>query len=163
LTGLFVSPVQILYNGIMTTEPAPKLRKRENQISSLQIMFAAILAIGLLLAINFSSRITAGQPLQEAYNRAVAEIEQLKREQVALTEERDFTRSDAFVERWARDDGKMVRGGERLVVPVPSNNSLPQTNTDLGQTVTVETTAPSAKPLEVWWALFFDSPPPDIN
>src|SRR5690606_26307162 len=100
-----------LYNGAMAenVETQQKKRKRNDQLSSIQVMFAAILAVGLLLAINFSSRITAGRPLQEAYKRAQEEIEQLQREQESLIAERDYVQSDAFVELWARDEGKMVR------------------------------------------------------
>src|SRR5690606_1914502 len=94
------------------------------QISSVQVMFAAILSIGLILAINFSSRISDGQPLQEVYNRVVSEIATLEAEQVALTAQRDYVLSDAYVERWAHDDGKMVRPGEVLVVPVPSGSEI---------------------------------------
>ncbi len=145
-------------------EAAPKKRKRSSQLSSLQVMFAAILAVGLLLAINFSSRIASGQPLQDAYNRALTEIEQLRREQAALISERDYVRSDAFVERWARDDGKMVRQDEVLVIPVPAVSARPQPEpADPSSSVPVETTLPEPEPWQVWWAMFFDSPPPDLN
>ena len=144
-------------------ESSSKKRKRGDQISGTQVMFAAILAVGLLLAINFSSRITAGQPLQEAYNRAEAEIEQLEREQAALIAQRDYARSDAFVEQWARDEGKMIRPGEVLVVPVPAARSLPEQAVDTTVSVPVETTAPKAEPWQVWWALFLDAAPPDIE
>jgi cell division protein FtsB len=145
-------------------EPQPqKKRRRSEQLSSIQVMFAAILAVGLLLAINFSSRITAGRPLQEAYNRVLAEIEQLKHEQEMLIAERDYVQSDAFVERWARDEGKMVRPGEVLVIPVPAVSSLPQPEVSPTQSVPVETTPRRPENWQVWWALFFDGPPPDLR
>jgi cell division protein FtsB len=166
LIGLFCFPVQF-YNGAMaetveqpqpTTQP--KKRKRNDQLSSIQVMFAAILAVGLLLAINFSSRITAGQPLQEAYNRAQDEIEQLQHEQEVLIAERDYVQSDAFVELWARDEGKMVRPNEVLVIPVPAVNSLPQPQANPTQSVPIQTSAVKPENWQVWWALFFDAPPP---
>jgi cell division protein FtsB len=134
-------------------------RKRTGQLSGVQIMFAAILAIGLILAINFSSRITAGQPLQEAYDQVQAEIEALQQEQAALLVERDYVESDAYVEQWARDEGKMIRTGEVLIIPVPSGTvieptPLPQLD------IPVETTPPEPEPWMLWWSLFFDSPPP---
>lgn len=145
-----------------TAQQPAKERKRSNQLSSLQVMFAAILAIGLLLAINFSSRITAGQPLQEARARVMDELEQLQSEQAALIAERDFARSDAFVERWARDEGKMVREGEILVVPVPAAGAVADLEPTGQQSVPVETTPPKPEPWQVWWALFFDDPSPDF-
>ncbi|MFO7322602.1 MAG: septum formation initiator family protein [Chloroflexota bacterium] len=142
-------------------EPSGQDERRRNAgPSSVQIMFAAILAVGLLLAINFRSRIDAGQSLQEAYNRVVAEVAELREQQAALLAERDYVRSDAYVERWARDAGKMVRPGEVLIVPVPAGVSLPSTP-EPEITVPIETTPPEPEPWRLWWSLFFDGPPPE--
>jgi hypothetical protein len=125
-------------------------------------MFAAILAIGLLLAINFSSRIAAGQPLQEAYDRVQNEIVALKQEQANLIAERDDALSDAYVERWARDEGRMVKEGEYLVIPVPVGASAEATP-EAALSTAIETTPPPPEPWTIWWALFFDGPPPQFN
>jgi cell division protein FtsB len=143
----------------MAEENPPNKRKRRGQLSGVQITFAAILAIGLALVISLSSRILAGQPMQEAYDRVVAEIDQLKQEQADLITERDYVRSDGFVESWARDEGKMVREGEVLVIPVPSGINIELTATPLPLVDTV-TTPPEPEPWTLWWALFFDSDPP---
>ena len=126
-------------------------------------MFAAILAIGMVLGISLSSRVASSQPLRTFYNSVETEIAQLRSEQAGLIEERDFALSDAFVEQWARGDGKMVRPGEVLVVPEPIggiesvSNAEPAQNTEF---VPVDTTPPEPDPWELWWALFFDSTPP---
>jgi hypothetical protein len=125
-------------------------------------MFAAILAIGLLLAINFSSRIAAGQPLQEAYSRAVTEVEALRREQGDLIALRDYVRGDAYVEQWARDEGKMVRPGEVLVVPVPSGLVIDVSVVEQ-PSIPIETTSRDPETWVVWWALFFDTDPPQFE
>ena len=44
-----------------------------------------------------------------------------------MTAQRDYVLSDAYVEQWARGDGKMVRPGEVLVVPVPSGADVAAT------------------------------------
>jgi cell division protein FtsB len=139
-------------------------RQRTRQLSGMQVMFAAILAIGLLLAINFSSRITASQPLQEAYDRVQAEIEALRREQAELIRQRDYVRSDAYVEKWARSEGKMVRPDEVLVIPLPeSAAAAPEAAPAPEQAqVAVETRPPRPEPWVLWWGLFFDGPPPQI-
>ena len=136
-------------------------QRRTGQLSSVQVMFSAILAVGLLLAINFSSRIAAGQPLQETYDQVVQEVEDLRAEQADLVVERDYVRSDAYVERWARDEGKMVRGGEVLVIPVPAGVSAEPTPSFQAD-VPIETSPPEPESWEVWWGLFFDSEPPEI-
>ncbi|MFN8531021.1 MAG: hypothetical protein U0670_20655 [Anaerolineae bacterium] len=134
-------------------------KRPTNTISSVQVMFAMILGIGLLLAINFSTRITESQPLNDAYNRILAEIQSLQDEQAALIAQRDYVRSDLYVERWARDNGKMVRNGEILVIPVPSNSSLQPTPAP-GLSADVQTAPPTPEPWQLWWTLFFDGAPP---
>ena len=135
---------------------------RGGQISGVQVMFAAILSIGLILAINFSTRIAAGQPLQEAYSRVGTEIASLQQEQEQLTARRDYVQSDAYVESWARSDGKMVRPGEILVVPVPSGSEVNATPTPEVSIDQVRTTPDQIQPWVLWWQIFFDSPPPNI-
>lgn len=139
-------------------------RKRTGQLSGMQVMFAAILGISLLLAINFSTRITAGQPLQEEYQRVLREIEALKREQAELIALRNYVQSDAYVEMWARDEGAMIREGDVLVYPVPAGGRESEPPPALVQpSVPVETTPPKPESWQVWWALFFDGPPPTFD
>lgn len=123
-------------------------------------MFASILSIGLILALNFSSRISDGQPLQDAYRRVQAEIETLRRQQADLITERDYVRSDAYVANWARSDGKMVRSGEVLVIPVPALMSI-EADAQVAP-VAIETPAPRPETWLLWWSLFFDSAPPQF-
>jgi hypothetical protein len=137
--------------------------KRGASISGVQVMFAAILSIGLILAINFGARITASQPLQEAYHRARNEINALTEQQATLTALRDYVRSDAYVERWAREDGKMIREGEVLVIPVPSGSSLEPTPAPQVRIDEVQTAPDAPETWTVWWQLFFDSPPPSAR
>jgi len=138
-------------------------RKRTGQISGVQVMFAAILGIGLILAINFSARITAGQPLQAAYSRVATEISSLKDQQAQLTAQRDYVLSDTYVEQWAHSDGKMVRPGEVLVVPVPSGADAAATAEPQVSLEDVHTTPDQTQPWVLWWQIFFDSPPPNLQ
>lgn len=135
---------------------------RSGQLTSVQIMFAIILAVGLLLAINFSTRILAGQPLQEAYNLAQAEVEALRIEQAALIAQLDYVRSDPYVEAWARSDGKMVREGEILVVPVPSGAVIEEPEVQVVD-VPVQIVPDAPQNWTLWWSLFFDAPPPTLQ
>jgi cell division protein FtsB len=134
-------------------------RQRPGQLSGVQIMFAAILAIGLILAINFSTRLTSSRPLQAEYVSVQEEIEQLKQEQAALLTELDYAQSDAYVELWARQDGKMLRPGEVLIIPLVVADVSEPTPPPVSM-VEIETSLPEPSPWTLWWALFFDSPPP---
>jgi hypothetical protein len=83
-------------------------------------VFASILAIGLLLTINFSGRIRRGQQIEEVRRNLEATISVLSNEQTRLQEQRDYALSPNSVIEWAQREGKMVREGEVLVVPIPA-------------------------------------------
>jgi cell division protein FtsB len=148
-------------------EEAPRkrveVRRRTGQFSGVQVMFAAILSIGLFLAIDFSGRITASQPLQQAYESVRAEIDELRSEQEALIRERDYVRSDAYVAQWARSEGKLIQSGEVLVVPVPSGAAVEESAPAVIPLETIRTTPPEPQGWTLWWNLFFDSPPPSFE
>lgn len=135
-------------------------RRKAGQLSGLQVMFAAILAIGLILAINFSTRIASNRVQRDIFANAQAEVEHLRLERATLIAERDAVQSDAFVEQWARGEGKMVRPGEVLVVPLAPIGEAPPPTATPPPAVTIETSPPRPEPWTLWWALFFDSPPP---
>lgn len=139
----------------------PSHNPHTSHLSSLQIMFAAILAIGLILAINFSTRIASNRTQREIYAQVESEVEQLIMEQSTLIAERDYVQSDVFVEQWARGEGKMVRAGEVLVVPLVSIDAIAQATPIPRSLVEVQTSPPQSENWMLWWALFFDAPPPN--
>ncbi|NJR12561.1 hypothetical protein HC776_01350 [bacterium] len=71
----------------MTQTPPSDAAARPRQLkplSSTQVMFAVILAVGLMLAVNFSSRIVADRSLRDVQQNVLTEIELLKQEQADL-------------------------------------------------------------------------------
>ncbi len=138
-------------------------RKRSGQISGVQVMFAAILSIGLILAINFSARIASSQPLLAAYSKVNTEIATLQADQAQLTVERDYVLSDAYVEAWARSDGKMVKPGETLVIPVPSAADVASTEEAPMSAEQPTGDTDQTQPWVIWWQIFFDGAPPNIQ
>lgn len=143
------------------TPPAPPRARPLKPLSSTQVMFAVILAVGLMLAINFSSRIVADRSLNEVQTTVLREIDLLKREQSDLIARLEYVKSDAYVEAWAHSEGKMVRDGEVLVFPVPSTYATPAPVL-MENTAPVETTLPRPENWHIWWAMFFDAPAPDF-
>jgi cell division protein FtsB len=141
------------------TEDLPHRRSRQ-QISSLQIVFAAILSIGLLLVINFSGRIARGQQTEAEHERLQATITVLEQQQVSLLRERDFAASDASVEHWAHTEGKMIREGEVLVIPIPAGAIEPTPMPPAPILVATPAPEPEAPKWHLWWNLFFDGQPP---
>ena len=137
--------------------PTPQGWKR---LTSVQVMLAVALALGLVLVLNFSGRIRLDRDLGRIHAQFVAEIASLHAEQQRLRVELEYVKSDAYVETWARDDGKMAREGEVLIFPKSLGGSASQpivSNTTLAH---FETSPPKPTNLELWWALFFDTPAP---
>ena len=138
---------------------APARQKLGRQLTSIQVMLAVALTIGLVLALNFSSRISLDRDLARIHAEFSREIDVLLVRQQQLISELEYVRSDAYVEYWARDEGKMVREGEFLILP-QSVGGADLAPSPPRQWVEFQTTRPQPQNWELWWALFFDEPPP---
>ena len=92
-------------------------RGPDRRLTSIQLMLAFALMIGLILTLNFSSRIKLDRDLGRIHNQFSAEIATLETEQQELVAQLGYVKSDAYVEYWARDEGKMIREGEVLIMP----------------------------------------------
>ena len=131
-------------------------------LTSIQVMLAVVLAFGLVLTLNFSGRIKLDRDLGRIHARFAAEIDALLEEQRDLIEVLGYVKSDAYVEYWARDEGKMIRDGEVLIMP--KSSGIPRsTARSTAPLVEFQTTAPEPANWELWWALFFDGEPPKFN
>ena len=137
----------------------PARRKLGRQLTSIQVMLAVALSIGLVLALNFSSRISLDRDLARIHAEFSREIETLLARQEQLIAELEYVKSDAYVEYWARDEGKMTREGEFLIMPQSVGAADHEPNPPR-RWVEFQTTQPQPKNWELWWALFFDEPPP---
>ncbi|MCS6835120.1 MAG: hypothetical protein NZ750_03770 [Anaerolineae bacterium] len=133
-------------------------------ISGTQVMFAVIVALALMLTVNFSGRVSADRQLRAIRDTVLREIDLLKREQGELIARLAYVQSDAYVSDWARSEAKMVRDGEVLILPVP----MSATSAEDDQPAVTEFAPPQTRQQQpenwqLWWALFFDSPPPVLN
>lgn len=138
----------------------PRRRSRTQQISTIQIVFAAILSIGLLLVINFGGRIARGQQMDSERRRLQATIAVLETERVDLLKERDYAAHDASVEHWAQTEGKMVRDGEMLVIPIPAG-VVEETPAPVAPAISATSEPEPDEPnWYLWWNLFLDGDPP---
>ena len=147
----------IVKSGVEASAPARNNFGR--RLTSIQLMLAVALTIGLVLALNFSSRISLDRDLARIHAEFSREIDVLLAEQKRLIAELDYVKSDAYVEYWARDEGKMIREGEFLILPQSVGAAAPEP-TRPRRLVEFQTTEPKPKNWELWWALFFDEPPP---
>ncbi len=140
--------------------PRPGHRRDRQQISSLQIVFATILSIGLILVINYSGRIARGQQMETERIRLQATIDVLERQKYDLLKARDYAANDASVETWAHSEGKMVRENEILVIPVPAGVVEPTPTLPPPVLVSAPPPEPETPKWHLWWNLFFDGEPP---
>jgi hypothetical protein len=135
-------------------------RRQPQQITSLQIVFALILSIGLLLVINFSGRIARGQQMEIERKKLQATIDVLEAQKIELQKEYSYAASDASVEYWAHTQGKMVRDGEVLVIPVPAGITEPTPVPPAPVLIATPIPEPETPNWRLWWNLFFDGDPP---
>jgi len=127
----------------------------------MQIVFGSMLAISLLLAINFSGRIAAGHRIEAQRSDLQQNISTLQAQATALRIELDFTSSDDYIREWARREGHMVQDNEVLVVPVPAFGTPQPTATPYTPPAAIRAASDETPPdWQLWWQLFFDSPPP---
>lgn len=126
----------------------------------MQLILAAILSVGLLLVINFSGRIARGQQMETERKRLQATITILETQQVELLKELEYAANDASVEHWAQTEGKMVRDGEILVIPIPAGVVEPTAVPPMPVAVVTPQAEPENPNWHLWWNLFFDGDPP---
>ena len=139
--------------------PAPERRRWRFSLNNLQIILIALVVVGGRLVIDFSQRIVEGQQKTEEQRQIEAEIDALMLEREELEAAKAYYSSEAFVEVWAHDEGKMVRDGEVLVVPLYTGNPLPEAVLDAPSGAGPTTSQP-VNPWRVWWGMFFDVAPP---
>lgn len=116
-------------------------------LSGPQLIIILVLLVGLFLTADFNRRLALNRRIvadEEALRQEVATAQAYQAELLAQIE---AAQSDAYVERWARYEAKMVKPGEVLVVPL----ALPPTP---GAVATPPPT-PTPAPWEAWWELFF--------
>ncbi|WP_162909841.1 septum formation initiator family protein [Aggregatilinea lenta] len=137
-------------------------RSRRQSLSSVQIVFALLLSIGLLLVINFSGRIARGQQMETARRQLQSTLDVLQIQSESLQRERDYAASDASIEEWAHQEGKMVREGEILIIPIPGGGQAEPTPTPTPPALIIAPPTPQQDEpnWSLWWNLFFDGEPP---
>ncbi len=121
-------------------------QKKINFIQIIQI----VLIIGfVLLLMDLNTRLTGMYRLSNQQHRLETEVIQMTATEQGLVLELTRVNSDPVVVDWAHRYGKMIREGERLVVPLSAGHSTPTP-----QPVATITPEPVVK-WQVWQALFF--------
>lgn len=142
---------------------SPTRRGPARQLSSMQIVFGSIMAISLLLAINFSSRIAAGRRIETEVGYLQSTINAMQMQSTALASELNYVQSDSYVEQWAHTEGMMVRPDEVLIITVPGRQDPQPSPTPFVRPATGTAGVSGMPNWHLWWQLFFDEPPPNLG
>jgi len=110
-------------------------------------VFAGI-GILLLLIMEFNARVEELSRLRREAATVQARATDIMLQQYNLQTAAAYATSDLSVEEWARQQNRMVRAGEVLVIPVPAPGTTPPSQQPLVQ-------APVRTPLSNWdvWML----------
>jgi cell division protein FtsB len=113
------------------------------------IAILALTVIGILVLGDLSRRMGNARQLERDTRTLRTEVASLESQNAVLGTQIAVATSDAVVEAWARQTSRMVRDGERLIVPIPAP----------GDPAVVDPT-PTPVPdrptnWDVWWALLF--------
>ena len=104
-------------------------------------------------------RAAANYRVQREAERLSQEVEQARLQQQRLLARRSYVASDLYIEEVARRELKWARPGETVVV-VMANPETSKSEPDLE--IQAKTVGPVVQtPVQAWWLLFFDSPPPN--
>jgi len=128
----------------MTQGPFAKLG-----LSRLWIVLAAV--GGILLLGDLNRRMADARRLERDAVVLQTETTALETQQADLLADLAGAGSDAQIEEWARNQARMVRDGERLVIPLPAAGAV----TPTPQAAPPRPGLPGS--VQVWWALLFGS------
>ncbi|MGD8813550.1 MAG: hypothetical protein PVI78_03650 [Anaerolineales bacterium] len=135
---------------MITTEMAESDSPQRKK-ARLWLIVAAVL--GIIILGDLNRRMTDARRLEQDTHLLQTEVGWLEAENARLETQIAGATSEAFIEAWAHSEGKMVRNGERLIIPIPSGDFQP-TPTPFAQV-----SEPSVNKWEVWWALIFGDQP----
>ncbi|MFQ5594167.1 MAG: septum formation initiator family protein [Anaerolineae bacterium] len=126
---------------------------RRRGISSVSL--AQVMAfIGLILAgyflVGFGKVALVGHQLRNTKAELQAEVTALEEEVADLEAEKSFVQTDEYIEQAAREEYKMSRPGDQVVVPLFQDEG-----TAASQSPPPARSMPS-EPWRAWWRLFFD-------
>jgi len=93
-------------------------------IKKIGLVFVAIILF--LLVMDLNSRLTELSRMTSQRDQAATVVAQLEGTLGVLKTQVEFARSEGAVEEWAYSEGKMVRPGENLIIPLSPPGTTPQ-------------------------------------
>jgi hypothetical protein len=117
------------------------------------LLVVAGLALLAFLVIGFNSRMAELRRLTTQAELESVRVTEVYETQLTLEAQIAYATSDAIVEKWAYEEARWVRDGDKLIVPISPAEGTPVPPL-------VQVSAPQAVDnWQVWMALFFDKMP----
>jgi len=91
-----------------------------------KIGLVVVAIILFLLVMDLNSRLTELSRMTSQRDQAATVVAQLEGTLGVLKTQVEFARSEGAVEEWAYSEGKMVRPGENLIIPLSPPGTTPQ-------------------------------------
>ena len=108
-----------------------------------------LLSILFFLVLGLNTRVSEFFRLTGQRNEMEQRIDSLEATSTALETELAYANSDKAVEEWGRTFEKMGKEGDKLVVPLPSDDATPESSF-------LPTPVPDVhENWEIWWELIF--------
>jgi len=95
------------------------------QISRKQFIVAGMIILFVFLMMDLNSRLTEMSHQNAQRDRMQTEAVDLMRTEAALQSQIDYATSDLAVEDWAREQGRMQKPGDKVIVPLPGEGVMP--------------------------------------
>jgi cell division protein FtsB len=117
------------------------------------VFLVGFLALIVVWMIVFGGRIADLNRLTDEFNQSQLTLSALTATTRALATEIVRADSDAAVEEWAYEQGKMIREGDHRVAVVPVEG------TPIAPTPLPTPIPQPQNQFQIWWELFFDTKP----
>ena len=108
---------------------------------------ALALIVGILILGDLNQRMADARRLERDARALQTEVAGMEAQAARLATQVAQATSESLVEEWARREGRMVREGEHLIVP------LPPTGSAAAPAARTTPFAPPPSNWQVWWAL----------
>ena len=128
--------------------PLPTLN-RSHMVTSFSVIVIILLAGGISWA--FARQIVLHSQMRVEEERLEAAVQTAMAQQGHLTATLEYVRSEQYVEQWAREDARMARPGEVIVIPLapPARPAV-----DLSEAEETPSQEPEPLWMKIWEALF---------
>ncbi len=105
-------------------------------ISRKQIVVAGTIILFVFLLMDLNSRLTELSRQSQQRDRMQTEAVNLLRTEAALQAQLDYATSDLAVEDWAREQGRLQKPGDKVIVPLPGEGVTPTPEITVKPTLT---------------------------